>query len=73
MVKETSVIDISGITKEARSLITSLPYVEFVSDKVPKGTSSLANIWIDTDRIYTLLVSYSFGSGFSNKLEVIDI
>lgn len=73
VVKETSVIDISGITKEARSLITSLPYVEFVSDKVPKGTSSLANIWIDTDRIYTLIVSYSFGSGFSNKLEVIDI
>lgn len=70
MVKETSAIDISGLTKEARSLITSLPYVEVVSDNVPKG-NGLANIWIDTDRIYALLKGYNTSEFF--KLEVIDI
>jgi hypothetical protein len=74
VVKEPYTIDISDLTdssQETRSFITSLPYVEVVSDRVLK-VDGLEDIWIDKDRIYLLLSNYD-SLELSSKLEVIDI
>jgi hypothetical protein len=79
VVKEPSTIDISDLTdsysfEEAQSLITSLPYVEVVSDREFEARE-LKDIWIDKDRIYLLLTNHESddSSEFSSRLEVIDI
>jgi hypothetical protein len=79
VVKEPSTIDISDLTdsysfEEAQSLITSLPYVEVVSDREFE-VRELKDIWIDKDRIYLLLTNHESddSSEFSSRLEVIDI
>lgn len=77
VVKEPSTIDISDLTdgsQEAQSLITSLPYVEVVSDREFKA-DELGDIWIDKDRVYFFLTDYESDRAFepSGKLGVIDV
>ncbi|KAG1719281.1 hypothetical protein EDB19DRAFT_2030440 [Suillus lakei] len=75
VVKEPSTIDINDFTDGSQeSLITSLPYVEVVSNR-EFHVGELEDIWIDKDRIYLLNTNYKPGRSFefSRKLEVIDV
>ncbi|KAG1843509.1 hypothetical protein C8R48DRAFT_465527 [Suillus tomentosus] len=67
--------------RPAKSLITSLPYVEVILDKrFGSAESELADVWVDKDRIYLLNTKFDHevvGSAHYaieyNELEVIDV
>ncbi|KAG0699305.1 hypothetical protein DFH29DRAFT_1015285 [Suillus ampliporus] len=73
VVKEPSTIDFAeftGRSESGKSLMTSLPYVEVVSDR---RLSDLRRVWIDKDRIYLFKVVRDLEDNFeSATLEVIN-
>ncbi|KAG2135585.1 hypothetical protein BD769DRAFT_1385473 [Suillus cothurnatus] len=73
VVKEPSTIDVTeyyGLYR--RSLTTSLPYVEVVSDRKMEAID-LEDIWLDKDNIYMLNNVDSINDENIRRLEVIDV
>ncbi|KAG1880146.1 hypothetical protein F4604DRAFT_520779 [Suillus subluteus] len=83
VVKEPStILDFDGWTgRPAKSLTTSLPYVEVILDrKFDSAESEVADVWVDEDRIYLLnrkwdqeVVGSAHYAIEYNELEVVDV